>query len=104
VTEDELLGNVIGCAHLFGWRVAHFRPAMTSKGWRTAVSADGKGFVDCVIARQGDVLFRELKGTGGHLTEEQAGWIWELSGGCNDVGVWYPKDWTDGTIERTLRR
>jgi hypothetical protein len=104
VTEDELLENVIDTAHLFGWRVAHFRPAMTSKGWRTAVSADGKGFVDCVIARQGEVLFRELKGTGGQLTDEQEEWIFELMGGCNSVDVWYPSHWEDGTIEAELRR
>jgi len=104
MTEGELLECVIDLAHIFAWRVAHFRPALTSKGWRTPVSADGKGFVDLVLAREGQVLFRELKGTGGRLTPEQEEWIWELSGRGADVDVWYPSHWLDGTIEQALRR
>ncbi len=30
----------------FNWTVAHFRPAKTEKGWRTAVSCQGKGYPD----------------------------------------------------------
>ena len=46
MSERELQDAVIQLARLLGWRVAHFRPAMTTRGWRTPVSADGAGFPD----------------------------------------------------------
>jgi hypothetical protein len=76
MAEAELLDNVIELAHLFGWRVAHFRPAMTKHGWRTPVSADGKGFVDLVLVRD-RTIFVELKSTKGR--SQAASWPPELS-------------------------
>ena len=67
MTETELLTNVLELSTLLGWRTAHFRPAMTSHGWRTAVSGDGKGFPDLVLV-SGRVLFVELKGARGKVT------------------------------------
>ncbi len=37
---------------LYHWRIAHFRPAKTEKGWRTPMTGD-VGFPDLVIARWG---------------------------------------------------
>lgn len=87
--EADWQAQVIDLAHLHGWIVAHFRPAQTAKGWRTPVSADGKGFPDLVLARKGEVLFRELKAQKGRLTQEQERWglilgdLWD---------VWRPSD------------
>ena len=103
MSEDELLENVVDCAHLFGWRVAHFRAARSAHGWRTPVQADGKGFPDLVLAREGDVIFAELKRQKTKLTPEQELWFQELFGGQALMVVWRPSDWVDGTIESALR-
>jgi hypothetical protein len=102
MTEQELLDNVIELGHLFGWRIAHFRPAMTSKGWRTPVAADGKGFPDLVMTRD-RTIFAELKSAKGRLSEEQLDWMAALTNGNAECHVWRPIDWLDGSIEAVLR-
>lgn len=95
---------VIEYARLLKWTVAHFRPARTAKGWRTPVSADGKGFPDLVMVRYGFVVIAELKMPGNKLTPDQAKWIdrfQQAEGERLTVRVWYPYDWPD--IEATLR-
>jgi hypothetical protein len=104
MTEAELLSVVLECASLFGWRSAHFRPAQTSHGWRTAVSGDGKGFVDVLLVGHGRVLFRELKSTRGRLSPDQQVWRDHLLANGADWGCWHPGDWLDGSIEAELRR
>ena len=42
--ETNFYATVINAARIAGWRTAHFRPAWTRRGWRTAVQGDGKGF------------------------------------------------------------
>lgn len=42
--ERQWQAQVIELARILGWRVAHFRPALTKHGWRTPVQADGAGF------------------------------------------------------------
>lgn len=100
MTECEFQKLVIDMAHLFGWRVAHFRPARVNRGgketWRTPVSADGVGFPDLVLARSGVVLFRELKTDRGIVSDEQRAWL-KATGGK----VWRPKHLD--LIEETLR-
>jgi hypothetical protein len=102
MTETELLDVVLECAHLFGWRTAHFRPARTVRGWRTPVAGDGKGFPDLVLVRD-RVLFVELKSATGRLTTEQQDWL-EVLDRVAEAHVWRPVDWTDGTVENVLRR
>src|SRR6202042_1235579 len=79
VTEAELQHGVIELARLLGYRVAHFRPALTTKGWRTPVEADGKGFPDLVLARPGRLIFAELKTNTGRATLEQGEWLSALA-------------------------
>lgn len=99
MSEDDLLTAVIDTAHAYNFRVAHFRPARTAKGWRTAVAADGRGFPDLVLAKQGRVLFAELKTSVGLTTDAQEQWL-------DDLGafgyLWTPKQWMDGTILKIL--
>lgn len=108
MTEAQLQHAVIECAHTFGWRVAHFRPAMTAKGWRTPVEADGKGFPDLVLVRRGRLIFAELKSDKGRLSDEQNLWFDTLlpvirNNPTVHALVWRPKDWLSGEIEQTLR-
>lgn len=101
MTERQFQGQVIQMAHLFGWRVSHFRPALTAKGWRTAVEADGKGFPDLVLVRD-RTIFCELKTDTGRLTQDQQDWVDALGRAGTEVYVWRPRDWDE--IERLLRR
>ncbi len=103
MTEQQLQDAVIECARYLGWRVAHFRPALTGKGWRTAVSGDGKGFPDLVLAhREHGLIFAELKTETGAMRPEQDEWIDVLRRSAT-VAVWKPRDWSSGLIEAMLR-
>jgi hypothetical protein len=75
-TEADFYPTVIEAARILGWRVAHFRPAMSKRGWRTPVQGDGKGFVDFVLvhAGAGRVWFVELKRGNAPLAPEQQQW------------------------------
>jgi hypothetical protein len=73
LTERDFMAQVTQLAELFGWQWAHFRPAMTTKGWRTPVSGPlGKGWPDLVLVRPPRLIFAELKRDGGKLAQEQA--------------------------------
>lgn len=94
ISERELQEWVIELAKLRGWKVAHFRPAKTAKGWRTPMQGD-PGFPDLVLARAGRVVFAELKSEKGRLSPGQQGWT-EALGRFNpdgqEVYVWRPRD------------
>jgi VRR-NUC domain len=100
VTEREFERAVLETLRVFGWRHCHFRPARTSRGWRTALSGDA-GFPDIVAVRDERVLFIELKTERGRLSEEQGRWLAALGFAGADVHCWRPSDWP--TIEETLR-
>jgi len=94
IKEEEFFRQVIDLAHILGWRVAHFRPAMTKWGWRTAVSADGAGFPDCVFARE-RIVWAELKSKTGQLTAEQYEWLEALAEAGQEVYLWRPGDFEE---------
>jgi hypothetical protein len=103
MSEAELQANVIDAARKLGWRIAHFRPAKTEKGWRTPVEADGKGFPDLVLANGKTVVFAELKSQKGRVEPEQWAWIDALMVGMQcQAFLWRPSDWMNGTIESVL--
>lgn len=113
MSEDQLTRSVVELVATVGARIAHFRPAWTSKGYRTAVQGNGgKGFPDAVIWGPGGVLFRELKRDGEYPSPEQRLRLAELEQAGADVGVWRPRDWHEGRIRdevlavagRTARR
>lgn len=62
-TERDYQNTILGAGRILGWRTAHFRPARTNYGWRTAVGGDGAGFPDlCMVHPTGGyVWFVELK-------------------------------------------
>lgn len=112
ITEAEFLTTVIELAQAHHWRVAHFRPGMTSridkKGkpvWVTPIRGDGKGYPDLTLARRnrnnagGRLLFCEIKSEKGRLSEEQREWLDLLShvedsaNGVVECHVWKPSDW-----------
>jgi hypothetical protein len=90
MTESDFQRRVIQAAHLYGWRVAHFRPAMSRSGrWSTPMEGD-RGFPDLVLARGGRVLVAELKTDAGRLGPGQEDWLSALG---EHARLWRPRDW-----------
>lgn len=101
MTGTQLQESVVGEAHLYGLRVAHFRPARTEKGWRTAVAYDAQGWPDLTIVGAG-VIYREIKRDDEDLTDEQTAWLQRLVAADQDAKVWRPADRRSGLITREL--
>jgi hypothetical protein len=104
-TEAQFLAAVIEYAELHGWACAHFRPARTKRGWRTAVQGRlGAGFPDLLFAHPLDcrIIFAELKRDGATVTANQERVVETLRRAGATVRVWAPLDWPD--IEHMLRR
>lgn len=88
---------------MLGWRVAHFRPAQTGRGWRTPVAADGAGFPDLVLLRGGQLLIRELKAGRNTTSEAQDEWLAAFRAAGIDADVWHA-DELQGRVMDELRR
>ena len=101
LTGAELQAAIVDAARYLGWRVAHFRPALTQHGWRTAVAADGKGYPDLTLVRE-RVVFAEVKGTGDRLRAYQRAWLEALDAAGAEAYVWTPEDWTSGDVDAVL--
>ncbi len=103
LSEKDLQAAIIQLAHIYGWRVAHFRPAMNAKGqWRTPVAADGAGFPDLCMVSNTTVAYVEVKARKGRLNVNQTVWLDRLKMAGAEAMVWRPAEWQDGTIERFL--
>lgn len=75
MTEAELKRAVLRMAYGAGWLVYHV-PATTVRG------SQGRGYPDLTLARDGRVLWLELKQESGTLREEQLRWSAELPAGA----------------------
>lgn len=123
MTEAQLQKAVMDAAKFYGWLGAHFRPSQTKSGsWATAMQGD-IGFPDIVLVRAPRVLFVELKSEKGKLSDAQEVWRSALedcehdaqahmmTGQCRpgyfapiEYRLWRPDDWTNGEIQRVLKR
>jgi hypothetical protein len=108
LTEKELLACVIETAHIYGWKVAHFRSVPVKRGkrvvWETPVQADGAGFPDLCMVRGSKIIFAELKVGKNKASSEQEDWLIALDAVSEDVDayLWREKDWLEGEIPRVL--
>lgn len=103
LSEADWLRRVTDAAKLFHWRIAHFRPGLTSKGWRTPVQGDGKGWPDLVLLRGRRLIIAELKSDTGRVSAEQSDWIAQLAEVPGlEVHIWRPSDWE--TVYTTLAK
>ena len=106
VTEQQFQDALVDVARLYGWRAFHARPAQTGKGWRTAISYDGKGFPDLTLIHpSGSVMFVECKSKKGRPSPEQEEWRTRMESMVGNVGTdrvryyyWKPQDW-DTAVE-----
>lgn len=95
ISEDDFMSQITKLAELYGYRWVHFRPAKTSKGWRTPVSGPlGKGWPDLFLARDRDQrrMFVELKARNQTLTVDQRAVLDYLRACGFDCHVWWPQD------------
>lgn len=96
-TEAQFQQTVIMFAQLRGWLVHHTRPALRqSGGWSTPIQGN-RGFPDLVLARNGTVLFVELKSATGRLSVDQKSWLEAIG---IQFRLWRPADWD--AIKETL--
>jgi hypothetical protein len=95
IHENEFTEQVLELALLYGYKRAHFRPARTKDGWRTAVSGDGKGFPDLLLVRKRDgrKIAAELKVGKNKPTPEQLDWLETLAACGFETFLWYETDW-----------
>lgn len=75
VSHREFVDQLIQVGHLYGWKVAGFRPAQTLHGWRTPVIGDGKGYPDLHFYKPGRVVVVEVKVPPDKLSPEQQEWL-----------------------------
>jgi hypothetical protein len=100
--EQDFQAAVITSARMLGWLVVHHRPGRTRHGWATPMIGD-PGFPDLVLARNGRLLFAELKAAAGRTTPAQNKWLETLATVAGvEVFVWRPHAWNE--IVTTLRR
>jgi len=103
MTETQFQTAIIELARLLGYRVAHFRPAKTSHGWRTPVAADGAGGPDLTLAKPGRLIFCELKAARGQLRDDQKAWLAVLAAAGAEVHVWQEGSTSLQDIAATLQ-
>jgi hypothetical protein len=102
VSEAALQSQLIDVARLLGWKVAHFRPARTARGWRTPVAADGAGFPDLLLLRD-RLVVAELKAERGRLSPAQQEWLDAFQAANIEAHTWRPADF-DAAAAVLLRR
>lgn len=97
MSESDLQSAVIELARLKGWRCFHARASLNQRGkWATHATGD-PGYPDLTLARNGEVLFLELKTQRGRVRAEQEAWIDALG-----AFVIRPEQWANGTVEDLL--
>ena len=95
LTERQLQDAVIECATALGWLAYHTHDSRRSE----------RGFPDLCLARarDGRVLFAELKVGRNKTSAAQELWLRTLGAGDVEVYLFRPEDWFSGRIEEVLR-
>jgi hypothetical protein len=96
MAEKELQKNIREVAKAFGWEFVYSIP--------DSRMATAKGMPDLLMAKEGRLIFAELKTLTGKLSPEQRQ-VLRLLNTVDGVEVylWNPEDWLDGTIEKVLK-
>ena len=91
MSEAELKRLVVGYARLHGWAVYHV-PMTTMR------NGGGSGYPDLTLARDGEVLWMELKTETGVLSKLQGQWIEALP----FAHIIRPSQWNNGRVAELL--
>lgn len=102
LSESDLQKVIVDYAILHRWMCHHSRPARMQSGkWATPLQGH-KGLPDLILARDGVVIFAELKAERGRVSPEQRQWLEAIGcGSSHACFVWRPSDWP--TIVEILR-
>ena len=82
ITEKQFESQVKDLAKTFGWLYYHT--------WRSIHSP--AGFPDCVLVKEGRIIFAELKDEKGKVSEQQFEWLEALGKAKAEVYVFRPSD------------
>ena len=98
--EAEFQQQIIEVAKLRQWKVAHFRGVRIPRRdgsvyYATPVQADGEGWPDLVMLRDGRVIIAEIKSDKGVVSDAQTAWLREWEMADAEVFIWRPKDWDE---------
>jgi hypothetical protein len=87
VKEQDFLRQVRELAKTLGWRIYHHPYSL---------GAD-PGFPDLVLVhpKKRRLVFAELKGPRGKISDSQWAWIEDLAAAGAEVYVWFPSDWDE---------
>lgn len=91
MTEKEWMATVVAAAKALGWKVFHTHDSRRSE----------PGFPDLVLARNGALIFAELKTETGKVSRAQEEWLNTLALAGARVGVWRPSGWP--LVQEVLR-
>ncbi|HZZ80966.1 MAG TPA: hypothetical protein VFE62_20865 [Gemmataceae bacterium] len=94
-TEASFTRTVLQLAKVRGWRCAHFRAALTKKGWRTPVQGDGAGFPDLILVKGCWLIAAELKVGKNEPRPEQTAWLEAFASTGAFAYCWRPEDWDE---------
>lgn len=94
MTESELREQVVKYAHGRGWLVFSLPIAKTRRPVK-----DATGYPDLTMARDGRIVFIELKTDDGVMRPDQMTWLRNLGPYCY---VLRPSDWAAGDVARLL--
>lgn len=100
INEASLQRQVIDLAHIYRWKVAHFRGTRIQRRdgsvyYATPVQADGAGFPDLILVRGERIVAVELKSARGRLSEDQEIWLGLLERAGCETFTWRPSQWTE---------
>lgn len=97
MTENELKGHVLNIAREKGWMAYHAIQAKVR-------NAGDHGYPDLTLARDGEVVWIELKRQDGKLTYEQVVWSMALpsNNGAMHYEVIRPSDLARGRVDEIL--
>jgi hypothetical protein len=91
MTENELKQEVLKVARRNGWAVYHRQQAQVR-------GSQGRGYPDLTFARDGEVLWMELKQEGEKLSPTQWAWFLALPA-CHKI---QPSDLDSGRVHELL--
>jgi hypothetical protein len=103
MTEKDLQRVVLGLFREAGWRVCHFSDSRRQVRPGVFVGdVNARGFPDVVAVRGSRVVFVELKSDSGRLSDDQRGWLDDVSAAGCEAFVWRPSHLKSGAVHRVM--